>query len=937
MLPSGGERLLVAAAVALLGQGTTGCHRGSVDAGGSAAPAPTLAPRALSGIEVAGCGDVLAGPVCRLGTDRHMRVWIPVAAQDVVLTTPEGPLAAQATSVASAGVRLTFEAPAGVTAITVAASVDGQPARGILRFAELPPEPDWIERVRKLHRAGDAAGAVRMLDEHAAKGDAQDGGQDPRIDAIVQSIRARMALAAGDVPRALALFDRSSRLHEALGEVSSAADDEGVRAYALLEQQSAFGDAHASIDRLTQLSRDYPEEAFAARYYEGELALATGDVRTGLAVLEETKQHAEAVGFEQMTRDAESSMAYALVAVGRVDEAYARLSILDRDAGTRMAPCEHATILLNLGEAALLAREARAVGEQGTPPDPGPPLSQAESLYRSTCLDAQALAGVQLDQAAALLLDGNVAGARALVAKARAQARQLDVLTALTALDIDGRASLAQGDARQALATYRALEARAAGVSRPFEARALEGESRALARTDEVPSALAAIEHAEVVLDEVARSVPLGEGRGAFWWSRARTTAHHVRLLLDAGRVEDALAVARATRVRVRQDLRRVTRQAGLHDAERRRWEDALAEYAHGRDELTAAAKDDWSLSAAALQRASSTRHVRDLALREKLDAVARDVFPPPPPLRRLAIDAGTVALAWFPLESGWAAFRASGGEVHVDRIAASTSPADASQVAATLLATQSPSIEQARRIEWIAFDGLRDVDVHALTLGDAPLITRAPVEYLVDASDATPVASTDAAATSGPVVIVGDPTGALPGARREALAVAQRWDAGAPATLLIGAEATRARVLAAIKVSAFLSFSGHAAYAGADGWDSALLLAGGERLGVADILALSQAPALVVLSGCETGRDGEHAGPRGLSLSDAFIASGARAVVASSRRVRDEDGERMMRALVPALAAHPADAAAALREAQTTILRDAPAVDWSAYRVLVP
>ena len=828
------------------------------------------------------------------------------------------------------GVRLAFDAPAGVREITVTTSVGGEPAQGVLRFAELPSEPDWIQRVRQMHRAGDADGALHLLDEHVARGDARD----PQIDAVVQSIRARRALAAGDVPGALALFERSSRLHEAAGELSSAADDEGVRTYSLLEEQRAFGDAHASIDRLARLSHDYPEGAFAARYYEGELALATGDVRTGLAVLEETRQHAEAVGYEQMARDAESSLAYGLLAVGRVDEAYARLSALDRDEGARMAPCDRATILVNLGEAALLAREARAGDGQRTPPDPGPPLSQAESMYRTTCLDAQTLASVQLDQAAARLLDGDVAGARELVAKARAQARQLDVLTALSALDIEGRASLAQGDARQALTRYRALETRAAGVSRPFEARALEGQSRALARTGDLPSALTAIERAESVLDEVARSVPLGEGRGAFWWSRARTTAHHVKLLLDAGRVEGALEVARTTRVRLREDVRRVTRGAALGDAQRRRWEDALAEYARGREDLTAAAKDDWSLSAATLQRASATRHVRDLALREKLDAVARDVFPPPPPLHPLAESAGAVALAWFPLESGWAAFRASGGEVHVDRVAASTSPADAPQVAAALLSSQAPALEGATRIEWIAFDGLRDVDVHALTLGGAPLVTRAPVEYLVDATDTTPAAS---AATSGPSVIVGDPTGALPGARREALAMAERWGAGAAAALLIGPDATRARVLAALSASSFLSFSGHATYAGADGWDSALLLSGGERLGVADILALRQAPSLVVLSGCETGREGEHGGPGGLGLSDAFIASGARAVVASNRRVRDEDGEQIMRALGPALAAHPADAAEALREAQTAILRDAPAVDWSAYRVLVP
>jgi hypothetical protein len=540
---------------------------------------------------------------------------------------------------------------------------------------------------------------------------------------------------------------------------------------------------------------------------------------------------------------------------------------------------------------------------------------------------------VLLDEAWARAQAGQAEGARALVARARAAVEQLDVLAALASIDLDGRTWLEGGDGAKALAAYHTLGARAAGVSRPFEARALEGESAARVKLGDAKGALAAIEGAESVLDEVARSVPLGEGRGAFWWSRAHVTEQRVALLLQAGRGVEALEVARAARARVRSDVHRITGGAALSDESRRRWEDALAEYAAGRAALSAAAADDWSLSAAALDRAAATRHVRDLALRAKLDEVARDVFPPPPPPRALAIEPGTLALAWVPLGDGWAAFRVEGGEVHVDRVAAPTAPAHADEAAATLLASQASAVRRATRVQWLAGGALRDVDVHALAFDGDPLIAHAPVEYVVDA--ALPPASGAPAAARD--LIVADPTGTLPGARREGLLVAALLDGGPDVTVLVGGDATRARLLDEIPRASWLEFSGHAAYAGADGWDSALLLAGGERLGVADVLALPRVPPRVVLSGCETGKEGERAGAPGLGLADAFIAAGARAVIASTRVVRDEDSERLLRGLAPALLAHPDDAAEALRVAQLALHHDAPDADWSAFRVFVP
>jgi hypothetical protein len=881
---------------------------------------------------VAGCGDVVEGPVCRLGPERKLRVFVPAGASDVGVATSAGSAAFHPTSLGLLGIRLTVEVPSGATNLVVSAKVGSKQAQFAMRLGQSPAEPSWIQEVRARHRAGDADGAMHLLAEEETRRQGDAEGLDEHVKAIVASIRARAALATGDTAGAVDLLGRSADFHAALGELSKAAEDEGARSYALIEQLRAFGEGRASLARLAHFSRDYPEGAVIATYYEGTLALAAGEVRTALASLEEARQRADAVGYAEMARDAESSRAYGLLGVGRVDEAYRLLDALDREHGAEMAPCERATGLVNLGEAALLGREAHAGdGSGASSPSPDAPLALAEQSYVTTCLDAQTHAVVLLDQAWARLQDGEIAEARALLVRARAVTPQLDVLAMLTALELEARAWLAEGSAARALAAYRTLAARAAGVSRPYEARAAEGESAALEKLGDARGALRAIERAESVFDEVARSVPLGEGRGAFWWSRAHVTRRHVSLLLRTGRSADALAAARTARTRLRADIQRVTRGAAMSDEHRRRWEEALAEYAQGRDALAASAKDDWSLSAAALERSAAARHVRDLALRAKLDEVARDIFPAPAPSRALATEAGVIALAWLPLDDGWAAFRVEGGQPHVDRITAPTAAGRAQEAAAILLSSQASALRRAQRVQWLAFDGLREVDVHSLLLDGQPLIAHAPVEYVVDGVPQAP-----SSALGGRGLVVADPTGALPGARREGLSVAEASGGGPGVTLLVGSDATRARLVAELPRASWLHFSGHAAYAGADGWDSALLLAGGERLGIADILALPRVPPRVVLSGCDTGKEGEAAGPPGLGLADAFIAAGAAAVLASTRRVRDADGERFLRALSPALEAHPDDVARALQEAELALLRDSPSADWSAFRAFV-
>jgi CHAT domain-containing protein len=134
------------------------------------------------------------------------------------------------------------------------------------------------------------------------------------------------------------------------------------------------------------------------------------------------------------------------------------------------------------------------------------------------------------------------------------------------------------------------------------------------------------------------------------------------------------------------------------------------------------------------------------------------------------------------------------------------------------------------------------------------------------------------------------------------------------------------------------LQYAGHASFAGLDGWESHLGLEANSLLTVGDILTLPEAPAYVVLSGCETAATAAERGASGLGLAQAFVLAGARWVVASTRPVKDVDASAIVTALYAGRAVLPdAEIAAQLRAAQTKLIAAVPAVDWASFRVIVP
>jgi len=140
--------------------------------------------------------------------------------------------------------------------------------------------------------------------------------------------------------------------------------------------------------------------------------------------------------------------------------------------------------------------------------------------------------------------------------------------------------------------------------------------------------------------------------------------------------------------------------------------------------------------------------------------------------------------------------------------------------------------------------------------------------------------------------VVVADPEGDLPQARAEGRLVTEALGG---ARLFVMDQATRGRVLEALSTASALHFAGHGILTPADPWDAHLRLADDQRLTLDDILVQRLPLRLVVLSGCETGKLVALSQRDGIGLADAFLAGGARTVLATSKRVRDEEAVRFM------------------------------------------
>ncbi|MBK7860106.1 MAG: CHAT domain-containing protein [Archangiaceae bacterium] len=868
---------------------------------------PSPPPPFSFSVEVAGCAALLEGPRCEVVPGQRLSLWVDAPKGAALELSAAGRRLEAVARPLERGVAFTATVDPGLGAVELTEASGARWSLVLGRFVEAPA----LVEARRLKASGARDAAATLLD--TTRFDA------PRDQARAMSLRARLALAAGDLDAAIVQLGRAQAMHRAAHARSDEANDALVRAFAHVERHEP-AEARRAVESASDALSLYAEGAAQAGYYLGLAASAEADARGALRHFSDSEERATRLGLQRQLDALEQVSALLRVQLGDFAAALERLERLSAQQGP--APvCDRASLLVNVAWARLSAREA---GQAAA--DAVPALQEALTLFESGCPNANEAANATLDLALAALQRGDLDG----VAAALKASRRGQTVGRLASwwVDVEGRLELARGHPAEALKQFKRLESLAlASASSEAAWRGLTGQAEALSAAGDRAGALAALARAERELDSEGARAPLPVGLRASLDARDRSARQRVELLLDAGRPAEAFEAARHARARALRWERSAERLAALEPGARARWAVAVSAYTAARDGLDRAATDDWKLPAARLAAARRDRAATIAALERALDEALAALGEPATP-HLAAVPAGEVWLLAFPAAGDrWVAFAASSGSVSARSFTAS-SVADEQGWAAALLEPFERELSAATQVGVLAYGRVRELEVHALPLHGAPLLHALPVHYVLDVgSSAEPAAPTRGA------LVVADPRGDLPFARLEAAGVSQALRESAP-LVLSGRAASAPAVREALGRSDLFHYAGHGSVGDSSAWDARLPLADGQ-LTAADVLALPRVPELVVLSGCDTAR-AARGGAEPLGLAQAFVAAGARVVIASTGTVADAAALRLVSSLYADAAPTPETAVRALQRAADAD-RDAGGRDWRAFRAFTP
>ena len=525
-----------------------------------------------------------------------------------------------------------------------------------------------------------------------------------------------------------------------------------------------------------------------------------------------------------------------------------------------------------------------------------------------------------------------------------------------------GTLALARQDWPTALGIYQQCIALANQVKRVGGLPALyHGRSRALAGLGRIEDALAAAREAVRHLEEIRADLGDSGLRSGFLEDKQQIYQHAVFLALQAGRPDEAFALAERSRSRTFLDL--LGSQTTLSKGRTRALVDEEVRLRARLSEARARAQDS---DAEESERARTEAEALDRDYRAFLDRVRKEsleqaslmvVEPVTLPEVQQLLPEGTTLLeyqigeggiiVWIVDRQRFKAVRLPGdgrslvGQVRRfrDAITNQAPLADLeAQAQALYQRLLGPALDDIRGqrlvivphavLHYLPFPALRSpagrwlVEDFALSTLPSASVLR----HLVDKGAGAPART----------LVIGNPDlGAalsLPWAEREARLVGQRER---DSTVLVRGDATEAQVKSLVETVGLVHFATHGELSQSDPLSSAVLLVagGGEdgRLEVREVLGLDLRARLVVLSACETGLGTLSRGDELVGLQRAFLYAGTPAVVTTLWKVDDRASYELVRGFYNRL--HGADPIEALRQAQRETLVAFPhPFAWAAF-----
>lgn len=896
----------------------------------------SVSPPPVPEVEYSRCQAVhFPGPVCALWPSRRLNLWVKDSPGGKVEIRAGGqPLKVEGEEVKGGWLyRLSIPSTTSLLEVSLR-SPEGVLGSGwSLRLAQ-GQVPAWLEEIDQLGSSGRTEEVRRRL------ADLRKMAPRPEQGLVLRSLAELARRDGNDVERELYL--RQGLAVDRAENCWSCEVEKATWLARLYRDQGRFSEARQTLAALRFPPKAPAESKYLAAYYQGLLADQVGNYRLALVQLRKAAGLAERTGMIQYRWKAEQTLARVLQDLGRSREAsdlFARLrSELGKDLRTDPhieTPCDVGLLLMNWAWSRLLQREA---GEDAG--DPAPMLKEAQAEFDSHHCPVDQRLDARLNLALAHQQAGRWQEARQALEQAASLASRANLRQRLWWHDLEARAEMARGGgagAARALRLYNDLEALAErALSFEGRFRALLGRARAELALGRREAALATLAESDALIDEQIWFVPAYEGRDTLVSQREAATRLYLELLLEEGHRRRAFDLVRRARSRLLRQLAVRDRLTQLTPAEQREWDRALASYQALRNAIDQEAAQEWQLPGDQVTRARENRTAQLARAREDLDrALAglgnpgiegeRGLLPPRP---------GEVVLAYHPLTGGWVGFAA-----HEQGIEVSTfdppAPTDSGAQARNLLEPFHRVLAPAERVRVLPYGPLRSIDFHTLPFGGEPLLARHLVVYGLD----LPARPEPPPPGRRVALLVTDPQGDLPEARREAETVAAAIRSWGQDWILKRLDSTNAQagaVRAALPGAALFHYAGHGTFAGFSGWDSVLTLADGTRLTLGDILALHPAPAWVVLSSCDAGRSSEQAPGEGIGLAHAFLLAGSQAVVAATRKVPDQTARDLLGELYhgwqPGM-----DLPRQFQRAQWTCLQRHPAADCASFRLFEP
>lgn len=888
-------------------------------------------------VESAGCAEVSRGGVCEVEPGHELTLWAftdPGASLSVDL---DGKARTVEWAPHERGFQTRVPVPEGATRLTVEARTDHHTTPFELPLRTRPATR--MERAFALRRDGQLAEALKLVEQ--AKRDGL-----PEEEAAILGFEARVELRGatrpGDHERALEKLDRAISKHHASGRLTSEMLDRFAATYYRTEVlDNRGGEARQTLENGLPDLDQAPELRAQYRYYDCNLRRRSGATENPLSYCEQARNAGARLSLP-IRDDASYIVRELLLATGLYEEALGlvldeRRRLLDSE----LPPQKRAEIALNV--AAQLVLLASKLGPDADLPDA---LEEAKN----------ALALVRTSGSAAL----HLSVAHQLLARAELARGHLDLAAA--ALEESRRASAVGTAEREALWTTTAGEI-ALGRGRFGEARQ---HFRGLAETDKPDSpvrwvghmglgrveeaagnadaARASYERAEDWLDQNGTDIAPSFGRDAYLGDHEESASRLVDLLVRQGDTRAALLRARKSLARGLRALTLDDRVRALPPELRERWEAGRKALRDTRDALDRECGDKNRDTCPGAER--ERRHAGlTRSFLELLGSLPETAAEWPEP------GEDELLLVYHRAPSGdYVVFAASGANVSVTRAQKPRRDASAEELARGLLAPVGAALERARgkRIRLVMPAALESIDFPSLPWAGAPLGTLGSVVHGLDLGRRPAPPAASSAGVLRALIVDSDPRGDLPNAESEGQSVTQSlvrntfWSS----RHLSGNEATAGAVRAALDGAErpldLFHFAGHARYGGVDGLASALLLADGTALDVADILLLRHPPRVVILSACEGAHAGSN-GARGLGIAQAFLLAGSEVVLAPYERVHDGATAAFMKELYGAPAKLGGlDGLEARLSATTLALSAAHALDPAvfeppAFRLMIP